>query len=274
MTHEVKPSGSDSTRQLCFVVGPIGHDGSLERRHSDLLLNTVIKNALQSEEFSYVVKRADEDTDPGLIGDRVVSDIINAELVVADLTNLNPNVFYELGIRHSTEKPTIHIAQSGTVLPFDIISHRTIFVDLSDWNSIEQARFRLAEAARAISAPGYRVSNPITQANASFEMRESHDPKDRLLAELQERLSSIESAINPHRENGSKNNLEILNNYGRHALSLWRQGRNVEDILRMLSSRAKHDENDVEPISITPEDLLLLRINNELLGFKLGKRAS
>jgi|SRR3954471_398068 hypothetical protein len=130
-----------------------------------------------------------------MIGDRVVSDIINAELVVADLTELNPNAFYELGIRHSTEKSTIHVAKSGTVLPFDNIAHRTIFFDLMDWQSIESARARLGDSVRATKAPGYRVSNPITQANASFKMRQSEDPRDRVIAEMQERMSALENSL-------------------------------------------------------------------------------
>ena len=180
---------------LCFVVGPIGKDGSPERKHSDLLLNAVIKQVLQQTEFGYLVKRADEDADPGMIGDRVISDLINAELVVADLTDLNPNAFYELGIRHSTEKPTIHVARAQTILPFDTVTHRTIFVDLTDWHSIEQARERLASSARAIKAPEYKVSNPITQANASFKMRQSEDPRDRVIAQMQERMAALENAM-------------------------------------------------------------------------------
>src|SRR6185437_12084155 len=127
-----------------------------------------------------------------MIGDRVISDLINAELVVADLTDLNPNAFYELGIRHSTERPTIHVAKAATVLPFDNVTHRTIFVDLMDWQSIEQAREQLAKSARAIRAPNYKVSNPITQANASFMMRQSADPRDQVIAEIQERMAALE----------------------------------------------------------------------------------
>jgi hypothetical protein len=183
------------TPPLCFVIGPIGKDGTAERKHADLLLHSLIKHVLQGDEFKYKVKRADEDADPGMIGDRVVTDIIKASLVVADLTDLNPNAFYELGIRHSTELPTIHVARSGTLLPFDNVAHRTIFVDLTDWHSLEQARIRLADSARTIQASGYKVSNPITQANASFKMRQSDDPRDRLLAELQERLASIETNV-------------------------------------------------------------------------------
>lgn len=183
----------DMAMPLCFVVGPIGSAGTPERKHADLLLNAVIKEVLQDKEFGYTVKRADEDADPGMIGDRVITDIIKAELVVADLTDLNPNAFYELGIRHSTEKPTIHVAKAGTRLPFDNISHRTIFIDISDWHSIVAGRSALASAARATKAAGYRVSNPITQANASFKMRESDDPRDRVLGEVQERLGVLES---------------------------------------------------------------------------------
>lgn len=156
-------------KPLCFVIGPIGKEGSSERKHSDLLLDLVIKEVLQQSEFGYTVKRADEDADPGMIGDRMISDLINAELVVADLTDLNPNAFYELGIRHLTKKPTIHIAKVRTILPFDTSAHRTIFVDLTDSDSIKKARAGLAESARAIAAPDYRVSNPITQANVTFE---------------------------------------------------------------------------------------------------------
>jgi hypothetical protein len=180
-----------AARPLCFIIGPIGKDGTLERKHSDLLLNAVLKHVLQGEEFAYQVKRADEDADPGMIGDRIVSDIVNAELAVADLTDLNPNVFYELGIRHATGKSTVHIAKSGTTLPFDTVALRTIFIDLTDWNSIEDARKRLAESVRAVRAEGYKVSNPITHANASFKMHQSDDPRDRLVADMHERLSKI-----------------------------------------------------------------------------------
>jgi ribosomal protein L7/L12 len=194
MADKVDTASVDAS-PLCFVVGPIGKDSSPERKHSDLLLNLIIKHVLQRSEFEFRVRRADEDADPGMIGDRVVSDIIHADLVVADLTDLNPNVFYEIGIRHSTEKPTVHMARMGTALPFDNVTHRTIFFDLTDWQNIEQARSRLAEAVRTTKRSDYKVSNPITQANASFKMRQSADPRDQVVAELGERMSKLEGAF-------------------------------------------------------------------------------
>jgi ribosomal protein L7/L12 len=162
----------------------------------------------------------------------MISDIINAELVVADLTDLNPNAFYELGIRHATEEPTIHIARMGAVLPFDNVTHRTIFVDLGDWHSIEQARNRLADSVRAIKAPDYKVSNPITQANASFKMRQSEDPRDRVLAEVQERMSAVESAISGSRTIAVSANIESANQdlVAAHIANALRRGHKLEAI--------------------------------------------
>jgi hypothetical protein len=208
------------TKPLCFVIGPIGADGSPERKHADLLLHAVIKHVLEADEFGYRVKRADEDADPGMIGDRMISNILDAELVVADLTDLNPNAFYELGIRHSSLKPAIHVARAGTSLPFDTVAQRTIFIDLSEWQSIERGRSLLAASARTINESGFQISNPLTQANATAKMRESADPRDRVIAELRERLVSVEASLRlrPVLETASP---VLTNSEQKHLLNLY-----------------------------------------------------
>jgi hypothetical protein len=128
-----------------------------------------------------------------MITDRMIHEIMNAELVIADLTFLNANAFYELGIRHAVEKPVIHFAQSETDLPFDAMTHRAVIQDITSWTGIERARQQIREAAKVIEAPDYRVSNPITQANASFRMRQSADPSEQLIADLQMRVEHLEA---------------------------------------------------------------------------------
>lgn len=187
--------------KLCFVVGPIGKAGTPVRKAADLLLKAIIRPSI--EPLGFLVKRADDETDPGSISSAVIEDVLKADLVIADLTTFNPNAFYELGIRHGSRLPTIHVITEDTDLPFDNKDQRTIFIDLSDFDSMESAKDRLAAAAKRTSEPGYLVSNPVTQANAVVQLKESGDPTDELLARLDERMAKVERqlrhtpAINP-----------------------------------------------------------------------------
>jgi len=154
---------SEKKPRRCFVIGPIGKPGSPERKHADMLLNAVIREALEGSDPSYEIVRSDKVAEPGMINDRVIHDILNADLVVADLTFLNANAFYELGIRHAAEKAVINFAQVGTELPFDTFGYRAIMEDITSWDGIERARQQIREQAKATEAEGYRVSNPITR---------------------------------------------------------------------------------------------------------------
>ena len=177
----------------CFVISPIGSEDSNERKHADILLNLVIREVLEDKDVGYTVVRSDQVNDPGMITSRIIQDILNSALAVADLTFLNANVLYELGIRHMTGKPTIHFASTGTKLPFDNADHRAIIEDITTWQGVVSARQKLKSAAMAIDASGYRVSNPITQANALFNMLQDADPRDELLLELRDRVARLEA---------------------------------------------------------------------------------
>ena len=61
-----------------------------------------------------------------MIDSQVINNTLDCNLVIADLTGQNPNAFYELGIRHMSEKPIIHMAEEGENLPFDMKPFRTI----------------------------------------------------------------------------------------------------------------------------------------------------
>ncbi len=77
------------------------------------MLQGIIKPALENDPFNYDVQRADEISEPGLITDQIIGAIIEADLVVADLTGANPNAFHELAIRHMEEGIVIHMAMRG-----------------------------------------------------------------------------------------------------------------------------------------------------------------
>jgi hypothetical protein len=56
--------------------------------------------------------------------------------VIADLSFHNPNVFYELALRHAVRKPIVQISRTADRLPFDIGQFRTIVVDTTDIYSL------------------------------------------------------------------------------------------------------------------------------------------
>jgi hypothetical protein len=109
----------------CFVIGPYGAEDSKTRKWSDFVFFKVIEPVLRPD---YVAQRTIDDPEPGRISDRIERDLNDAELVVADLTDGNSNVYFELGFRHALDLPVIHLARQGTTLPFDVKDYDVIFV--------------------------------------------------------------------------------------------------------------------------------------------------
>lgn len=93
------------------------------------------------------VFRADEMVAPGRITDQILDAIRHAGLIVADVSDTNPNVLYEIGLAHSLNKPTILISRQGTNLPFDLSGSRVIFYE-DDLDGAERLREQLVEAFR------------------------------------------------------------------------------------------------------------------------------
>lgn len=151
-----------SPRPVCFVICPIGDPDTSTRRRSNLLLRTVVGPALKTCGFSPL--RADQILEPGIITRQIVEQLIAAPLVIADLTGSNPNVFYELGVRHSVRKPVIHLAEMGTKIPFDVGGMRTFFYDLTNPSQIRKSLKELVESIRAIQSATVRAESPVSLA--------------------------------------------------------------------------------------------------------------
>ena len=115
------PSGAS---RRCFLISPIGEEGSDDRRIADQVQRHLVRRVLEPHGFEVI--RADQDNDPGAITPRVLSLIQQADLVIADLSTLNPNVFYEVGIAHTLGKEVILITQSIDDVPFDLRHLRCI----------------------------------------------------------------------------------------------------------------------------------------------------
>lgn len=119
----------------CFVIMPFGKEGSLEHEHNLKIYKYMIKPAV--EECGYSCIRADEIAHAGSIPKDIIEHLFNSDLVVADLTQRNANVFYELGVRHALIRcGTIPIIREGEELPFNLsfirVTRYSINIDSPD----------------------------------------------------------------------------------------------------------------------------------------------
>ena len=150
MTEPESASGHDV--ESCFVIGPIGDRiapfGSEERQRYEEAIQIwdyVVEPACQACDITPV--RADRISQPGEITEQAFIRIRDDDLVIADVTGGNPNVMYELGLRHTTDKLTIQIGERER-LPFDITVIRTIQFVRTETGLVE-ARDELISAIRA-----------------------------------------------------------------------------------------------------------------------------
>lgn len=147
-------------RKTCFVIAPIGSSKSRTRERSDKVLRSVIRPAV--EECGYIAIRADEIAQPGIIAHQVIEKIVDSPLVIADLTERNPNVFYELALRHWLRKPLVQLIEEGEPLPFDVAGMRTITFDHRDVESIDRARKLIVEQIHSLESNKAAMVTPTS----------------------------------------------------------------------------------------------------------------
>lgn len=181
----------ETVAKRCFVITPIGDSGSSVRRAADGLIKSAIQPVL--EEAGFTVVAAHQMSDTGSITRQVIERVLGDDLVIANLTGLNPNVMYELAIRHAARKPVLVVAENGTNLPFDISDERTIFYS-NDMHGVEDLKAALSTAI-GVALADKSPDNPIYRAVQSNVMRATVKDKPEQQY-LLERLDDVDRQIN------------------------------------------------------------------------------
>lgn len=117
---------AEEKKKRCFMITPIGESGSEIRGKADGVISAVIRPVV--EKFGYALICPHEMAKNGSITQQVIEEILKDELVIANLTGLNPNVMYELAIRHATKKPVITISEN------------------SHWQVVEWNKYKLSQS--------------------------------------------------------------------------------------------------------------------------------
>ena len=157
-------------KKKCFVIGPIGDLNSEQRINADWLLHYIIEPALKDFAPGYDVTRADKIANPGLITAQVINSVLEADLIIADLTGPNANAFYELALAHMAERKVVQMITDGQKIPFDLQEVRTVPYSRVTVEDVKKAVVALETHVRAAEHDGDHVSNPVTTARGTREL--------------------------------------------------------------------------------------------------------
>ncbi len=206
----VKPKGGhkstgEKTKNICFVISPIGEAGTDRYTKFKDVFEYVIKTAVKTTGYDLQVLRADEIDRPGSFIKDILDNLYSSFVVIADLTEQNPNVFYELGVRHSLSSRTIMIAQNVDDIPSDLREYRTIVYENTAKGAAEFAK-RLRRYLKEIYVEPNRPDNPVLDRIGGIKdgKYESLEAQNEELKQELEHILSKGTPIKPAKKGAEK----------------------------------------------------------------------
>jgi len=207
---------SKENKKSCFIITPIGTPNSEIRRHIDGINNAVIKPVLQ-DELGYEVSVSHEIDMPGSIPKQVILEVRNSDIVIANLTDNNPNVMYEVALRHCFGKAIIMIAKEGTIIPADITGQRTFYY-INDAQGVIDLKDKLRDAVRELEIVGeIKQAGPVYDALRNAEIEEkvladvSVEGEQDAFALVFKKLDEIQNSINQQKHEPKQSPQEKIN---------------------------------------------------------------
>jgi tetratricopeptide (TPR) repeat protein len=213
-------SGKSTPERSCFFISPIGGRDSDARRRSNDVMEYLLRDRLAAS--GYALVRADQLSDLGRIDDHVIDHLLDDDLAVCDLTGLNPNVMYELGVRHAAGKPVIIIAENGTVLPFDAQRFRTLFYSLDSVALMHEAQSGLDEILERLDSGGV-LSNPIADRSSQRLLANSSGVVEEALVRIEAQVGMMANELHRQGEGVSQARFELGNGNYEAAIQLYEE---------------------------------------------------
>jgi hypothetical protein len=181
-----------------FVICRIGQPDSQERARADDVMENIIEPAVSKWNLKAV--RSDRDPKPGQITSSIIASLLQARLVVADLTGRNANVYYELAVAHAFGRPVAILVDHVEELSFDAGHERVVEIRDSGTVSARQAnraRDELIKVLEVVMAEDYKPSNLVIEVATARRLQDlaADDPVAAELANLRVGLDELLSRV-------------------------------------------------------------------------------
>lgn len=143
----------------CLIISTIYEEGTTERDSFDDKIRYMIKPVLR--ELGYETILADERYIVGMISAKTIKEIINADMMIVDISDNNPNIFYQIAIRNSLNRPLIILKQPTQGPLYDIDESRILSIDGSSprlWHeTITKLKIQILNAEKNKAASSYSI---------------------------------------------------------------------------------------------------------------------
>lgn len=139
----------EKKQKKCFIVCPISEKETETRDRSDQLLEYLLEPVCK--ELSFEVIRIDKLPHNNSITNEIFKFLNEADLVIGDTTDDNPNCFYEIGYRTALQKPIILVRENGSKLPFDVAGINTYTYQLNDLRAVSDFKDKLKSTISTLS---------------------------------------------------------------------------------------------------------------------------
>lgn len=198
-----------SEKKTCFVIMPFSGTSEYEPGHFDRVYEYIIKPACELANF--VPIRGDDSKSSNMIMLDVLRNIIDCDMAICDLSSINANVFYELGLRQAFDKKTILIRDGLHEVPFDLLGFRyvpynpTLRVDTVR-SEIKDISAMLLETHNERKLDANSIVSILKMKPATIDTK-TMNQEESMMFEVLTRMKRLEQKVN-----GSLNNSKIYSN--------------------------------------------------------------
>lgn len=158
-------------QKRCFVIMPFSDPEGYDKGHFRKVYEQIIKPAVESA--GYESYRVDENGVSDLITTKIFKAILDCDMAICDLSSRNPNVLYELGIRHAFDKPVVLIKDNKTDRIFDIQGISTVDYRCERlYDEVIEDQKKISEAIKANenNSSGYSILNMVNLQKATYDI--------------------------------------------------------------------------------------------------------
>ena len=175
-------------KQDCFIIMPISDPDDYEEGHFKRVYEDIIIPACEKAEYNAI--RSDDIEETDMIHISILKKIVEAPMAICDLSNKNPNVLFELGLRQAFDKPVVLIQEEGTDRIFDVSILRAYdYCKELKYNEVLKDQENIAKMLKGteksfVTGEGFNSVIKLLSLSNRAQVKNIYDPNEELRMQL------------------------------------------------------------------------------------------